>query len=115
MSDSTRPPLTKSPLALAQVALTVGSASLPRYGSRFSRKDYTQAQLFAILALRQFFRIDYRGIVSILKDFSDLREILALETVPHFTTLQKAEAQLLKGGASTIFSALSSLAHTLAA
>ena len=115
MSESFRPPLTKSPLALARVALAVGEASLPRYASRFSRKDYTQAQLFSILALKQFFRVDYRDIVSILADFSDLRGLLALDKLPHFTTLQKAEAQLLKGGDSTTCSALFSLARTLAA
>lgn len=115
MSDPVRPSLTKSPLALALVALAVGEASLPRYASRFSRKDYTRAQLFAILALRQFFRVDYRGIVSILADFSDLRELLGLPNIPHFTTLQKAEAQMLKGGDSTTCSALFSLARMLAA
>ena len=115
MSSPTRPPLTKSPMALAQVALTVGEASLPRYANRFSRKDFTQAQLFAVLALRQFFRTDYRGIVAILADFSDICLLLGLEKLPHYTTLQKAEAQMLKGGDSTTCSAVYSLARTLAA
>jgi len=114
MSDSVRPSLTKSPLALARVALAVGEASVPRYGSRFSRKDFTRPQLLAILALRQFFRTDYRGIVSVLEDFSDLRGALALPKVPHFTTLQKAESRLLKRGVSPTCSALFSIAQTLA-
>ena len=36
------------------------------YSSRFSRRDFTQHQHFAILVLRQFLRTDYRGIVQVL-------------------------------------------------
>jgi hypothetical protein len=115
MSDTVRPSLTKSPLALAQLALAVGAASLPPYASRFSRKDYTQAQLFAVLTLRQFFRSDYRGIITLLADFSELRALLGLRKLPHYTTLQKTEAQMLKGGGSTICSSLFSIARMLTA
>lgn len=58
---STPRPMTKSPLAVARKAMAVAEASLPRYSSTRSRKDYTQHQLFAALALRQFFKTDYRG------------------------------------------------------
>ena len=109
MSVPARPTLTKSPLALARVAMTVAEASLPTYGSHFSRKDFTQAQLFAILALRQFFRVDYRGIVTILSDFAELREALGLAKIPHFTTLQKSESKLLKGSHSAVCSDLFSI------
>ena len=43
--------MTKSSLDLACEALAVASSALPAYASRFSRKDFTQAQLFAILVL----------------------------------------------------------------
>ena len=84
--------LTKSPLALAKEALAVGQQALPKYSARRSRHDFTQAQLFAILVLRQFFQTDYRGIVQLLADFSDIRQALQLSKIPHFTTLQKAQA-----------------------
>jgi hypothetical protein len=42
------------------------------------------------LALRQFFRTDYRGIVTLLADHSDLRRTLRLQRLPHFSTLQVA-------------------------
>ena len=45
--------------------------------------------------LKEFFATDYRGIVAILKDSSDLLRILELCTVPHFTTLQKAARTIL--------------------
>lgn len=93
--------MTKSPVALAREALKVGQSGLPRYSNRFSRKDFTQPQLFAILALRQFFKTDYRGIVQLLADLSDLRKALHLKKVPHYSTLCYAEGRLLKGGLSS--------------
>jgi hypothetical protein len=56
--------MTKSAVRLAREALTIGRAALPRYASRFSRHDFTQPQLFALLTLRQFLRTDYRGLVG---------------------------------------------------
>lgn len=50
----------------------------------------------ACLVLREFFTTDYRGIVGILEDSSDLKKILELKEIPHFTTLQKAAQRLLK-------------------
>jgi len=88
--------LTKSPLRLARQALTVGRQVLQRYGSKFNPRVYTQPQLFACLALKAFFKTDYRGATALLKDHSDLRTTLSLRTVPHFTTLQKASSRLLR-------------------
>jgi len=93
--------MTKSPVALARKALRVGRAGLERYSSPFSRKDFTQPQLLAILVLRQFFKTDYRGIVQMLQDLSDLRSALDLKKVPHYSTLCYAEQRLLKKGLLT--------------
>ena len=85
----------KSPLRTAAAAYEAGKKALPRYAHKFSRKDYTCAQLFAILVLRKFFKTDYRGIHDILYEWTDLRTLLDLgDTVPHFTTPQKAAAKL---------------------
>ena len=94
-------PMTKSPRALAEAAFQTARKALAPYSSKFSRHDFTRAQFFAILTLKAFFQTDYRGIVQILRDFSDLRRILKLEKVPHWTTVQKAEARLLKKGLLT--------------
>lgn len=90
--------MTKSPVALAKEALAVAEAALPPYSSRFSKKDFTQPQLFAILALRQFFKTDYRGAVQFLRDFSELRSALKLKKIPHYSTLCYAEGRLVKKG-----------------
>ena len=90
-----RPPMTKSPTALAKQALKTAQQVLPTYSDLRSRHDFTQAQLFAILVIRQFFQTDYRGIVNLLADSSQLQNSLGLNKIPHFTTLQKAHQRCL--------------------
>jgi transposase len=85
----------KSPQDVAREALAAGTAALAPYSHKFSPKTFTQPQLFACLVLRKFYKTDYRGIAAQLHDHSDLREILSLKKVPHFTTLQKAAVRLL--------------------
>ena len=89
---------TKSPLKLAAATYAIARRALEAYSHPRARRDYTQPQLFALLVLRQFFQTDYRGLVELVSEFSELRRVLELESVPHFTTLQKAEKRLLKKG-----------------
>lgn len=88
--------LTKSPLRVAREALAVASQRLRLYAHKFSPKKFTQPQLFACLVLKTFLKTDYRGLVAHLADHSDLRAVLGLEVVPHFTTPQKASRRLLR-------------------
>ena len=87
--------LSKSPIQVGLEALAIGQRCLRPYAHRFSPHVYTQPQLFACLVLKTFFRLDYRGITALLRDFTDLQEALELNFVPHFTTLQKASTRLL--------------------
>ena len=89
---------TKSATEFAREALAAGQAALPDYSSPFSPRKFTQPQLFACLALRQFWKTDYRGTAVRLGEWSDVRAVLGLEggRVPDFTTLIKAERRLLK-------------------
>jgi hypothetical protein len=103
---------TKSALRLAREALAVGRASLEPYASRFSKHSYTQPQLFAMLVLRQFLKVDYRGFVVLLGEWADLRRTLGIRKVPHYSTLCYAERRLLsgaeKGGPLRLYNALPS-------
>ncbi len=90
--------MTKSPRAVAQEALRLAREALPPYSSKFSRKDFTQHQLFALLVLKTFFKTDYRGLVQMLADFRELRDDLGLDKIPHYSTLCKALQRLLKKG-----------------
>ena len=92
--------LTKSPLAFARTALAAAKAELPVYSNPKSPHKFTQHQLFAILALKDFLRTDYRGIIQYLSEWSDLRNILGLKRLPHYSTLCYAEHRMLKKRAS---------------
>lgn len=95
---------TKSPVRVAQEALKIGKLSLPAYGNKHSPKTFTQAQLFAILAVRAFFKTDFRGVIAILKDSAELRKALGLKKLPHYSTLCKAAKRIEERGATTGFS-----------
>jgi hypothetical protein len=88
---------------------------LPAYSSPFSRKDYTQHQLFAVLALKTFLKTDYRGVATFLADFAELRDDLGLKDVPHYSTLCYAEQRLLKRGTSPSSSSAPPQTHGIAA
>jgi hypothetical protein len=108
-------PMTKSPRRVAREALAVAREALPAFSCPTSRHDFTQAQLFACLALKAFLKTDYRGAVAFLEDFPELRQDLGLAKVPHFSTLCYAEQRLLKKGASASSSARPSAAPACAA
>jgi hypothetical protein len=108
---------TRAPEVADAEDVEVGAACRPRgaggraggaaaYGSRFSRHDYTQPQLFALLVLKQFLRTDYRGLVALVAEWRDLRHALGLRKVPHHSTLAHAARRLLagaeKGGPSAV-------------
>jgi len=82
-------------LRVAREAMRVAERVLPYYAHRFSPHVYSQPQLFTCLVLKTFFKTDYRGIVAILHDMSELCTLMELKAVPHFTTLQKASKRLL--------------------
>jgi hypothetical protein len=86
----------KSPRNVAMVALAAGKDAFSDYSHKYSPKKFTQPQLFACLVLKEHQRKDYRGIWQLLLDFSDLRQVLGLQDVPHFTTLHKASQRLLR-------------------
>jgi hypothetical protein len=107
--------MTKSPRAVAREALRLAQEALPAYSSKFSRKDYTQHQLFALLTLKAFFKTDYRGLTQMLLDFAELRDELGLRGVPHYSTLCYAAKRLLKKGSSSRSSSVPPRAHKSAA
>lgn len=88
--------LTKSPLRVARQALVAATAALRPYAHKYSPQKFTQPQLFACLVLKTFLKTDYRGVAAHLGDHAELRAVLGLPAVPHFTTLQKASRRLLR-------------------
>ena len=78
------------------VALAAGKEAFSDYSHIYSPKKFTQPQLFACLVLKEFEKKDYRGIRQLLLDCTELQEVIGLESVPHYTPLQKASRRLLR-------------------
>jgi len=58
----------KSSKAVVQAAYFAGQKALPRYAHKYSRQDFICAQLFAVLVLCEFFKLDYRGTIDHLTE-----------------------------------------------
>jgi hypothetical protein len=87
---------TKSPLTVARLALELAEQCYPSYSCPKSPRRFTQPQLVACLVVKEFLRLDYRGVHQVLREWSDLRNVLGLTKVPHFTTLCFAHKRLLR-------------------
>ena len=87
---------TKSATEFAKTAYDAACRVFPDFSGRFSPKKFTQPQIATVLALRQFLKLDYRGMATRLSEWKELRDVLDLQEVPHFTTLIHAEKRLLK-------------------
>ena len=86
----------KSTLTVARMALRAARDSLPDHAKAKSPKKFTQPQLMASLVIKEFLQLDYRGIQTLLSEWSDLQRVLGLTKVPHFSTLHAANKRLLR-------------------
>ena len=85
----------KSPRKVLAAAHALAEASLKRR-SKFSRKDFTDAQLFACLVLREHQKKSYRGLVALLEDSPQWCADIGLKKVPDHNTLCRAFHRLVK-------------------
>jgi Transposase DDE domain/Transposase domain (DUF772) len=76
-------------LPFARVALDVAATVLPPYRSRFSKHQFTQPQLLAVLCLMRYEDWTFREAEVRLREHRDLREVLGLHSVPDYTTLYR--------------------------
>ncbi len=80
----------QSPRKVIVLAWRVGKSCLPQYASKFSRHDFTLAQLFACLVLRQFYNLSYRKTEALLRDSPSWRRAIGLKKTPDHNTLSDA-------------------------
>src|SRR5579872_4260711 len=76
-------------LPFARIALKVSRAVLPRYRSRFSKCQFNQPQLLAILCLMHYEDWTLREAEVRLGEHRELCQAMGLVSVPHFTTLYR--------------------------
>lgn len=67
----------------------VRSSRIPPYSCKYSRRTYTQHQHLVLILFKEVLHTDYRSTIDLIELMGGLRELLGLEQVPHFTTLQK--------------------------
>jgi hypothetical protein len=76
-------------LAFARTAWEVGRGVLPPYRTRFSKHQFTQPQLLAILCLMRYEDWTFREAEVRLGEHRELRQTLGLSSVPDFTTVYR--------------------------
>ena len=76
-------------LPFARVAMQVASAALPTYRTRFSKHQFTQPQLLAILCLMRYEDWTFREAEVRLREHGELRAALQLASVPDYTTVYR--------------------------
>jgi Transposase DDE domain/Transposase domain (DUF772) len=76
-------------LPFARVALEVATAVLPPYRSRYSKHQFTQPQLLAVLCLMRYEDWAFRETEVRLREHGELRRVLRLSMVPDYTTLYR--------------------------
>ena len=72
-----------------RLAHDLALAYLPTFRNKFSRQDFTLAQLFACLVLREHMKLTYRRLVALLSD-NDWCNRLGMSRVPSTATLCRA-------------------------
>jgi hypothetical protein len=76
-------------LPFARIALEVATRVLPPYRSRFSKHQFTQPSLLAVLCLMRYEDWTFREAEVRLREHGELREALRLTQTPDYTTLYR--------------------------
>lgn len=76
-------------ISFAMEALADASRLLSDYSSKFSRKDFKQAQLMALAGLHQRYRLRWRELEELVTEMPRLRMVLGLKKAPDFSTIPK--------------------------
>lgn len=86
----------KSPRKVLKLAYHLAREVLPPHASRFSRKDFTRAQLFACLVLREHQKKSFRGVEALLIDSPAWLAEIDLHKAPDHNTLCRAFDSFMK-------------------
>lgn len=79
-------------------AYFIGCKRFPDHHSRFSRHDFTLAQIFACLVLREFYGLSYRRTECLLRDSPRWLAEIGLSAAPDHNTLWRGFGAILKRG-----------------
>jgi hypothetical protein len=85
----------RSPRKVLLAAYHLAERRLPQHSCKFSRHDFTLAQLFACLVLREFFNLSYRRAEALLADSPAWLADIGLTCAPDHNTLWRAMDSLM--------------------
>jgi hypothetical protein len=85
----------QSPRMVMRTAYHLARRLLPEHSCKFSRQDFTLAQLFACLVVREFFDLSYRRTEALLADSPAWLADIGLAKAPDHNTLWRAFESLL--------------------
>jgi hypothetical protein len=88
----------RSPRKVLRFAYRLGRRVLPDHAATFSRHDFTRAQLFACLVLREFFGLSYRRTEALLADSPAWLADIGLSVAPDHNTLWRALGRIVAPG-----------------
>src|SRR4051812_29085394 len=80
----------RSPQKVLRAAYRLGQKLLPDHRCRVSRHDFTLAQLFACLVLREFYGLSYRRTEQLLRDSPQWLADVGMPAAPDHNTLWRA-------------------------
>src|SRR5580693_3613424 len=86
----------QSPRMVFITAHFIGQQMFRKYADHCSRHDFTQAQLFACLVLREFFGLSYRRTEQLLRDSPQWLAEVGLSEPPDHNTLWRALNRILQ-------------------
>jgi hypothetical protein len=84
-----------SPRKVLLAAYQLARRTLPEHSCKFSRHDFTLAQLFACLVVREFFHLSFRRAQALLADSPQWLADIGLTHAPDHNTLWRASASLI--------------------
>jgi Transposase DDE domain/Transposase domain (DUF772) len=85
-----------SPRKVMLTAYRLARRLLPEHSCKFSRHDFTLAQLFACLVLREFYGLSYRRTEQLLRDSPAWLADIGLSAAPDHNTLWRAFDSILQ-------------------
>ena len=88
----------RSPRKVLLTGYRLARKTLPDHTCRCSRHDFTLAQLFACLVLREFYGLSYRRVEQLLCDSPQWLANIGMTVAPDHNTLWRAMGQLLRPG-----------------
>ena len=75
-------------LKFSQVLVKITN-KIPLFSCKKSKQTYTQRQHVTVLGLMKYLRTDYRRVIETLDLMPEVKQVIGLNRLPHYTTIHK--------------------------